>query len=36
METPQEIHIFSSNVHPFAIASQFLNATKVIEKTIKD
>ena len=36
VETPQKINIFSSDVHPFAIASQFLNATKVIKMTIKD
>ena len=36
METPQEINIYSSDVHPFALASQFLNATKVIKVNIKD
>ena len=36
VETPEGVNINSSDVHPFFMAAQFLNATKVIKMTIRD
>ena len=36
VETPEEVNIYSSDVHPFFLAAQFLHATKVIKMTIRD
>ena len=36
VETPEGVNIYSSDVHPFSMAVQFLNATKVIKMTVRD
>ena len=36
VETPESVNIYSSDVHPFFLAAQFLTATKVINLTIRD
>ena len=36
VETPEEINIYSSDVHPFLMAAQFLKATIVIKMTVRD
>ena len=36
VETPEDINIYSSDVHPFFFVAQFLNASKVIKILIKD
>ena len=36
VETPTDVNIYSSDVHPFFFLAQFLYATKVIKMSIKD
>ena len=36
VETPDEVSIFSSDVHPFFLAAQYLSTSKVIKMTIRD
>ena len=36
VETPTNVNIYSSDVHPFFFHAQFRNATKVIKMSIKD
>ena len=36
VETLEGINIYSSDVHPFFMAAQFLNATKVIRMSVRD
>ena len=36
VETPDRVNIYSSDVHPFFLAAQYLNATKVIKMPIRD
>ena len=36
VETPTDVNIYSSDVHPFFVHAQFLYATKVIKMSMKD